>query len=211
VRFAAQWATSGPLLLATLLYIPLGVEVARRSPIFQRLSPARAGALAAGAFATIPAAVFPAYWETGLLGQHRTVSVSYFVFLVLWFAAVTAMLSGRKIPGSADWLASTGPRWVTAALFILSLTTTHNGYTVAADLTYGRGAAFDREMSRRHEALDTCRRDARETCEIPRIVNKPESFFVLDVSGDPSNWINSAYAGYFHVRAVVASHSENAH
>jgi hypothetical protein len=209
VRFTAQWATSGPLLLATLLYIPMGVQMARRSPIFQ-MNRARARALAAGAFATIPAAVFPAYWETGLLGQHRTLSVSYFVFLVLWFAAVTALLSNQRVLESIHWLKSTGPRLV-AVLFILSLTTTRNGYAVAADVMYGRAAAFDREMVRRYELLEACRRESRDSCAVPRLVNKPESFFVLDLSDDPTNWINAAYAGYFHVRAVVATRSENAH
>src|SRR5581483_4085417 len=86
LRFGATWVASGPLLLATVLFVSTigrwreSQGAAVRS---QRWWPA----LAVGMLILIPAATFPAYWETGTLGQHRTVDVAYFVFLVLWFVA----------------------------------------------------------------------------------------------------------------------------
>ncbi len=211
VRFAAEWATSGPLLLASLLYIPCGRAIARRSAIFQGMTRVDAVLLAIGAFATIPLAVFPAYWATGMLGQHRTISVAYFVFLLLWFAALTAMLAVGWLAETDGWLQPARSRWTIAVLLIASLPLTRNGYGVIDDLRRGRAAAFDRQMSRRYETLKICQQHADASCELERIVDRPESFSVLDVSHDPTDWVNAAYAGYFHVREVRAAAQGGSH
>jgi len=206
-RFGVEWATAGSLLLASILFLPLGAAIARADTALGSISRRGAVTLVAGAFATIPIAVFPPYWATGLLGQHRTIAVAYSMFLPLWFAALTALVSAGWLPTPGGWLLDRRVRLAAAVLLVASLAFTHNGYRVAVDLAYGRPAAFDRETSARDAALRTCGashgRDA--TCLVAPIVTRPESLFVLDVSADPTDWVNAAYAAYFGVGRVIAA------
>jgi hypothetical protein len=171
-----------------------------------RLDPERARrlaiVLAAGMLMTVPIATFPAYWETGLLGQHRTIDVAYFAFLLLGFAAVSS------------WLAAGGPRgdrlrafcvsWQAplAMLFGIAILLSGNSYTVGSDLLSGRFVAFDREMKSRYEALAVCRASSELVCRIDPIQDVPASYFFVDVSKNASEFVNAAYARYFGVAVV---------
>jgi len=200
IRFAVEWTTSGTLLLASLLYLPLGAELARTPP-FRTITPRATIALALAPFATIPIAVLPAYWATGLLGQHRTVSVAYFVFLVLWFAALTAAFAREWLPRSTlDRRAQA----VLTTLLVLALAVTGNGYRVAVDFARGRPAIFDREMSARYASLRACAADARSECIVPALSVLPDALFAFDLSPDSNHWVNVGYAMYFKVPRVVA-------
>src|SRR5262249_3706199 len=149
----AAWTTSGPLLLASLLFLPLAAEVAERAPVFRAVTPLSATAMAAGAVLTIPIATFPVYWSTGVLGQHRTPSVACFVFVLLWFAALTGLVATGRLPAPTGLIAD---RRVRAAAFVLcaaSLACTGNASVVAVDVAHGRPLTFAREMTTRYEAL----------------------------------------------------------
>ena len=205
VRFAADWSTSGSLLLASLLYIPLGSELVRAAPRVRALgNKDTVLLLLAGTFGVIPLAVFPAYWASGDLGQHRTVSVAYFLFVPLWFTTLTAALAAGWLPAPDRWLADGRTQIGVFVLLILSLGFTHNAYRVAIDLAYGRPANFDREMSARFSGLRSCGKTPDLTCVIPPLSVKPESFSLPDISSDPNDWVNAGYASYFGLRRVVA-------
>ena len=34
---------------------------------------------------------FLPYWVSGILGQHRTLNVAYFMFIILWFSTITVV------------------------------------------------------------------------------------------------------------------------
>lgn len=203
LRFGATWVASGPLLLATVLFVSTigrwreSQGAAVRS---QRWWPA----LAVGMLILIPAATFPAYWETGTLGQHRTVDVAYFVFLVLWFVAAGLWADGAS--PAARTLREFGEAWrlPLAAAFVAGVAFTANGYEVGSDLASRRLARFDAELTERYAQLDACRRRQAPLCEVPPLADKPESFAFTDVSPNPSNFVNAAYARYFHAPAVQA-------
>jgi hypothetical protein len=86
--------------------------------------------LAAGLLLVIPAAVFPAYWETGLLGQHRTVNTAYFAFLVLWFTATAIWVAGDGRHAHALRQFSNQFRVPLAILLLAALAVTHNSYAL---------------------------------------------------------------------------------
>src|SRR5258708_920952 len=71
-RFGAAWATRGPLVRASLLYLPVGASLARRASFSRAMTRFEVAALGVCACLTPPIAVFPPYWATGVLGQHRT-------------------------------------------------------------------------------------------------------------------------------------------
>jgi hypothetical protein len=205
VRFGSEWSTNGSLLLASLLYLPLGAELTRTNPGVRALgSKPTSTCLLAGAFAVIPLALFPPYWASGDLGQHRTISVAYGVFLPLWFAALTAVLASGWLRPPHGWIADRPVRVVMFGLLIVSLAFTHNGYRVALDFASGKPAAFDREMSARLISLNACRAAPSRPCVIPPRFVTPETFSLPDISSDPNDWVNAGYASYFGLSQVVS-------
>ena len=202
LRFCADWGSNGALLIATVLFVPIAEKWLRRWP----RDPGRArqafAILIAGMTLVVPLATFPAYWETGLLGQHRTINVAYFAFLVLWFAAVLMWLASgsRHVvvvqSFSREWRRPLG------IVLLAALALTRNSYALGADLVSGRLAGFDRQMRDRFAQLQSCHARGERSCQIDPLLNKPGSFFVLDVSQNPHHWVNAAYARYFDVAAV---------
>src|SRR5262249_10527183 len=166
LRFGATWATSGSLLLTTVLFLPAAVVIARDAAAFRAISPVRVGALAAGLALIIPIAVFPAYWSTGVLGQHRTISVAFLVFLLLWFTLLIALYAVGALPEPAGLIVDRRVRMVTGVLLIAALAMTGNGYRVAGDWAARTPLTFDREMSSRYSALRACAAAPQQVCPI---------------------------------------------
>src|SRR5437763_1849273 len=207
VRFGVGWVTSGTLVLATILYLPFAERVAAAQAGLSRLGDRFGVALVALPFAAIPVSVFPAYWATGVLGQHRTVSVGFFAFLMLWFACVTAAIGsgggGSSIPRRP------GLKPAIAAALVAAIGFGGNGYTIAADFLYRRPQRFSAEMDARAAALDACRTASDRACGVSPSLNVPASIFFLVVCPDPTDWINGVYARFYGLRQVQASLSDD--
>ena len=202
LRFAGGWASSGSLLLASAVFAPVADRLCGRLSQYPRLVTQGRWMTAAGLLLVVPISVFPAYWETGILGQHRTINVAYFAFLAVWFIALSLwMASGSP---RANALRSFGRAWrpLLASLLIAALALTGNSYALGLDLISARLADFDREQTRRRAALQACRERGEPTCIIGPVQTKPASFFVLDISSDPHDFVNVAYARYFGIAAV---------
>jgi hypothetical protein len=202
LRFTSAWASSGALLLATLLLVPLADGLMHRHLTGPRHAARYLRLSMTGLLLVVPIAVFPAYWETGILGQHRTVNTAYFAFLILWFIAAAMWLASGTRRANAVKLFGHQVRLPLALLLFAALALTGNGYVVGSDLISGRLAAFDREMTGRDDELDACRERGQTTCRIEPIHVRPASFYVVDISPDPANWVNVSYARYFRVREV---------
>jgi hypothetical protein len=202
LRFTSVWASSGALLLATVLFVPLADALVRRHLPEPRRAARYLRLSLTGLLLVVPIAVFPAYWETGILGQHRTVNTAFFAFLILWFVTVAMWLASGTRPANAVKLFGYQVRLPLAVLLLTSLALTGNSYVVGFDLISGRFAAFDREMDRREATLEACRDRRQATCDIEAIHVRPASFYVVDVSPDPANWVNVSYARYFKVSEV---------
>jgi hypothetical protein len=201
IRFLSAWIASAPLLAASALWLShahrLAALVTRsRARVYLPLC-------LGGLFLVVPLAAFPAYWATGILGQHRTMNTAYFAFLVLWFAGLALWSVSGSRNADAVQIFAFKFRMPLAWLFLMSVVLTHNSYAVASDLVTGRFAAFDHEMHARDRALRECRAaGARATCEVEPIHTVPASFFMLDIAADSSNWVNVAYARYFGLARV---------
>jgi hypothetical protein len=205
LRFASDWASSGPLLLATALFAPLAAKLWGRHGENRRSIVQGLWLSAAGLLLVVPISVFPAYWETGILGQHRTVNVAHFVFLLVWFIALSLWVATGSARANA--LRSFGHEWRVplALLLVAALALTRNSYALGLDFFEGRFTAFDREMKAREHALGSCREAAEKTCAIDPIAAAPASFFLLDISADPHDFVNVAYARYFSLAEVQLS------
>jgi hypothetical protein len=116
----------------------------------------------------------------------------------LWVASGGARASALRSFGH-EW------RLQLALMLVVALALTHNSYSLGLDFFEGRFTAFDREMKVRERTLAACRDAAAPTCAIAAIHTKPASFFVLDVSANPQDWVNVAYARYFRLAEVRLS------
>jgi hypothetical protein len=205
LRFAADWVSSGSLLLATVLFAPMAANLWGGSAERPRGIVHGFRLAAAGLLLVVPISVFPAYWETGILGQHRTVNVAHFFFLVLWFVGVSLWVASGSTRANA--LKAFGREWRVplALMLVVVLGLTHNSYALGLDFFEGRFTAFDREMKARERVLAACRDAAESACAIGVIHAKPASFFVLDVSANPQDWVNVAYARFFRLAEVRLS------
>jgi hypothetical protein len=148
--------------------------------------------------AVIPAGVFPAVWSTGLLGQHRTVSVAYSAFLALWFVATIAVAGRRLEPVAPTTVAS----WQTAiaAALVLAVAFTGNGYAVTTDLITGRARRFAAAMEARSAALAACRDAHTRPCIIEQLSESLHGVAVSSGSVD-AGWAVQSHARYFGVSA----------
>lgn len=197
VRFYADWLTSGALLVGTAIFTPAAAELSRR----WAHDPARArvwlAALIVAMALIVPIATFPAYWETGTLGQHRTVNAAYFAFLIAWFAATSLWFAtGSALAGRLRAFA-VAFRTPLAIALLVAVGLTGNSYTLGSELLSGRLAAFNREMAARLSRLQACRDRRQAACGVEPLREAPRSFFVLDIGPDPHDWVNAAYARYF--------------
>lgn len=200
VRFGATWATAGTLLLATMLFIPLAERIAATDRFWRELPRREFITLLVAPFAAIPLGIFPAFWATGLLGQHRTVSVAYAAFVALWFVATLAVAGRGLIPGSA--LAAPAPfRPALACALAVAIAFTGNGYTVMTDLMTGRARRFAEAMAGRSAMLAVCRPAGTRPCVIPRLPDPPRVTYVSDEAAD-AEWAVQSHARYLGVSHV---------
>jgi len=202
IRFSIEWLSGGALLLATVLFVPLAAKWAAAWPKEPRRAAQIMWLSIAGLMLVIPAAVFPAYWETGMLGQHRTVNSAYFAFLVLWFVAVAMWLVSGSRHARAIEEISHVLRVPLAVLLLAALAFTHNSYALGVDVMSGRLSGFERALASRHAELQACHDRAERACRVSPILTRPASFFFLDVSEDPTDWVNASYARYFDLDEV---------
>jgi hypothetical protein len=200
IRFGAAWATSGTLLLATIVFLPVAVRIAAAHAFWRRLPRREFIAFLVAPFAAIPIGLFPPFWATGLLGQHRTVSVAYSAFLALWFVAVVAVAGRNLIPAAATALLPPVRRSLASAL-LLGLAFTGNGYAVTTDLLTGRARRFAAAMEARSAALDECRRAPGRPCVIQPLSDSPRALYMPD-GGAAAAWTVQSYARYFGVSRV---------
>ncbi len=153
VRFIGMWLFSPSLLIFGVLYIPLHREMRGRIPGYQallRTPPWIAGLLP---FLLVVATTFPAYWNTGLLGQHRTINVACIFFIPLAFLNLALWLErGARGPMGAGVPSMPMAGWA-MALALLALNLTGNGFAANADLLGGRAEAYDQVMSAREAQM----------------------------------------------------------
>jgi hypothetical protein len=195
IRFFFEWFSSAPLLLGSILLVPL---VRTLSSVNSPLS--RGLALSPPiAFLLLPAvlviSVFPAYWATGILGQHRSVNTGYFFFLLAWLVNVVSWVGSLDLKG-AGLVTSPPARALIVCAAVGSMAFTHNGYSAAYDLVRGTARQFDAEMTRRVDLIHEATRANRGSVVVARLEARPRSLFVVDLARDPDHWINRGAAEF---------------
>lgn len=190
VRFFFIWVSSLPLLLLSILYYPLNKKLSEQIPIFRQsfyLKPYISFLLL---FVVIFIGTFPPYFATGILGQHRTMNVSYFLFLILWFINLTVIYNKNLI------LLNFNNKILVIIFYILiwgGLMFTKNSYHVFDDIRTEACFEYKTQMVERRQLMQS----NQDTIYFNPILNPPKTLFILEITKNPNHWINQGYNTYF--------------
>jgi hypothetical protein len=193
LRFFLEWTASVPLLALSFLYYFLNKKLSEDHHLFSvsfYLSPFYSIAML---FGVIFIAVFPPYWATGMLGQHRTVNVAYYLFLMIWFINLTVCFNFYKNELPVAKVINRRLQTILLIVTVVALFFSKNGYDLLTDIFYGRAQAYDVQMTARYMQLQA----PADTIYFDPIQDPPKSLFLYDVKEDPANWLNRSYTLYF--------------
>jgi len=174
-RFFAKFIFS----LSGLFYVLfVACFFTKLSPLIKQL---KAGYLLLGFIVILFLCIFPAYYSTGILGQHRTLNVAALFFVLL------LMLTGLKIGVELkDRLPRKPEKMV--VYFVLFFFIFGNGRTAMLDLYLGKAQEYNNQLSKRSQIVKNTR-----SSKLTKLSVQPKSLFVLDVSEDSTHWVNQAY------------------
>lgn len=200
IRFGFEWVA--PLLLASVIFAVLVASLNKGPSFFDQKYFFAPWVSALILSLILFLCIFPAYWGTNILGQHRTVNVACFFFVLYWFICVGVYANRYSEKVRSGLLMNRRLQILLATLMLGILLLTKNGYAVCTDILYARVGLFDEEMRKREDVLRNLQ-NTNETAHVKALSEKPRSLFVLDLSPDSTYWINSCQASYFGIPAIV--------
>ncbi|MGB0881410.1 MAG: DUF6056 family protein [Vicingaceae bacterium] len=196
-RFGLVWVFSLPLIVCSILYIKLHKELCNRYGIFRNSFFLKKHESLFLLFAIIFICVFPAYWATGILGQHRTLNVAFFFFLIFWFINLTVWINSYKNRFSIN---------VNVNFLLLFLVVvicfTGNGLKALQDIYTGDAIAFNNESRLRFVQLRKAKEFQPKQLVLKPINAKPKCLFTYDITKNPKDWKNQAYNMYFRLDSI---------
>jgi hypothetical protein len=192
-RFLLKWLSNPALILGTILFIPVAARLSEKNELFKRhfhFHPLIALFLL---LVIVFMGFFPAYWSLGILGQHRSVTLVFFLFLVGWFlnaAMWTAWLRQKR-----GWAVASLPVYVYVICLLLiplSLLATNNTSETIQDLATGRAPRYDKQMSDRYSHIERCSKTGESPCVIKMLTDLPTSItsdYINELTpGDAQYW-----------------------
>ncbi len=194
IRFSFFWIFSLALISASIIYLSIHQQWKERSIWVKNSFYLNRWISIFILFAIIFICVFPAYWATGILGQHRTLNVAYFFFLMMWFINLSVWFN------AVSWIKKVSlPKKLikgVSLLFILGILFMGNGYHALKDIFSGTAQEFNTQLNKRHEILLNATKTIPQKIILSPTV-KPKTLFVIEISKDPKFWTNQGYNTFF--------------
>ena len=197
IRFVGTWVLSPALLAFSILYIPVHRYLLEHVPGFARLSQIRPWPVLALLFLVVMASTFPAYWGTGLLGQHRTINVACIFFIPLWFLNLSIWMERPFMRNVRQLVLPPKATISFLALAVIALNLTHNGYAANRDLFSGRAGNYDRVLSERESAARNAASDPEVHVVFVRLQHPPSSLPNYEEHGPLRSWMVDCEARFF--------------
>jgi hypothetical protein len=202
VRFVFEWLNNGAIIMLSILFIPINNILTQRVYLFRNnffLSP---WISLFSLFAVIFCCVFPAYWSTGILGQHRTINVAYFFFIILWFVNLSIWIN--NYPTFFNHIRTKYTFSLTILCFVMLMTTRNNRGAIK-DIGSGNCSAFNQELKQRYSCLNRINPNSNKVIYLDTLTAKPVSIFIYDIRNDPNYFPNLGYQRYWHLKGRVYS------
>ena len=202
IRFTSHWIISGVLILLSIIYLSFNqfVDYVYKLMLV-RFFINRWIALFT-LFGVLFLAIFPAYWSTGIMGQHRTVNMAYFYFIFLWFINITLW---REAILKIKFLSNFRFKKFALILSIMIVGFTNNSLSVWKDLLSQDVGIFNYQLNSRYLLLDSLDKKNTKVQVLPVLTKKPKSIFIYDISTDPNYFPNTCYKSYWNLTAFIIS------
>jgi len=222
--YGSQWI--GPLLAASVLYIPLfGLPMARKNTSRQsegqqqsedQQPAARQPSALPGPFDGSPSgfawffagslvfAVIFVLWATRGSSLGRILDVVY-LFVIAGYFFLLQLLLNKYLP-RLEFIGRhrTGFAVLGLALFAATLLDLNNNVSTAyVDLLSGKARAYDEALVERDATVSACKSD---TCKVSALADVPATIFFTDIrplSDRSGLWINLHYSNYWHAGLVL--------
>lgn len=200
LRFGFDWLSSGVLILLSLVYLSVHKYLSISCELFRNQFYINKWVSLIALFSVLFIAIFPAYWSTGILGQHRTVNTAYFYFILLWFINLSLWYNTRFIQ---KILVSSATKKYSLIASIIIILFTDNSYNCWKDIFTFEASFFDKSLIKRYEILDEIPTSTFQLQQIPALKNKPSSIFIYDITNDPHYFPNTCYKFYWKLNAFI--------
>ena len=203
-RFFFSWISNVPFILGTFLIFPLTIKLGKKFDFIRNHFYIHPLLASLSLPLIIFVCVFPAYWATGILGQHRTLNIAYSLFIFLWFGVVCCWTNFLEQKECLPQIAIHS-KWQTVFIIfiIVSMTITCNGYNALTDIIYGKAQKFDKIMFERYSIMKQAKEQSIKCCEFKEIDDKPATLFFIDITSNENHWINRGYEEYFGMKARI--------
>ena len=201
-RFGFTWISNLPFLFSSFLFAAIIISNKEKFSFFRKEYFFKPRASVLLLFLILFLCIFPAYWGTKILGQHRTVNVAYFFFILYWFLCIGVYSLKYSERLKFDILFSKKLQVVFVLLIVGAIATTNNGYDIFTDILYQRTTVFDTQMQDRFIYLSR-QENKGKVVKLKPLSEKPKSLFILDLLPDSTNWINDCQARYFGVKSII--------
>ncbi|MGD1848591.1 MAG: DUF6056 family protein [Salibacteraceae bacterium] len=146
-------------------------------------------------------AVFPPYWATGILGQHRTLNLAWIVVLPLSLALTMLWPAFFARDFYRPWF-NTASRVLWIA-FLVGLLVTGNSLQIMSNIFGGDTAIYAAQMEDRYRQL---KHTPEKEIFLPPLLARPKSLYVPDLTRENWHWINEGWARFYQVDSVALTH-----
>ena len=188
IRFTFQWIFSGVLILVSLLYLSFNQYVDSIYKLIRVHFFINRWIAICAQFGVLFLAIFPAYWSTGIMGQHRTVNLAYFYFIILWFINITLW---RDSILKLKFIYIFNFKKYALILSIILVSFTNNSFSAWKDLLSQDAYDFNNQLNSRYLLLDSVDVNSTNIQGLPVLTKKPKSIFIYDVSSNPNYFSNT--------------------
>ena len=203
-RFIFEWMSNGVFLLLSLVFVAIHPYLAKSTFLFSENFPISRWLSLILLPGLIFLSVFPAYWSTGILGQHRTINVAYFFFIFLWFINLSKWINYS--PNFFMRFSFKHTKWLVIFSLILILFS-GNTRMVWNGILQNSVVSFDQEMNERYIALNKVKKGFVKGSKLYlfKLQSKPKSIFLYDINNDPNYFPNVCYAKYWKIDGYIYS------
>jgi hypothetical protein len=212
IRFLSNWMSNLPFIFLSFLFIIYTKDISTKVGLFKNPGLKHLVLFGLSLPSVIFISVFPPYWSTGILGQQRTVNVGFFLFILFWLLNLnlwTSYFKEHYIFINLEKIINKRSKVVLFITAIIVMSATKNGYNASTDIFYRKAFMFDREITLRNKLIKESKEKGIYHISIEPLKNNPPTIFVLDITTDSSNWINSGFACYYGLKSVILSKSPN--
>jgi hypothetical protein len=204
IQYLLLWIGRTPLLLVTVLFIPVAAVLSRNIPLLRNHFYIHPLLALLFFFGILSVSFFPHYWALGAPPPARYINNIYIFFLAGWFVWVQCMVSFAQ--AKLAWTPFPVPAYGRGILVfsICILLIMGEGNILESFKDISRGRIYDRDMKLRYATIHETKSKGLGYCEVPPLTQYPETIYppFTEISVDPHHFKNSSYASYFDLDSI---------